>query len=156
MRRLRNSSRCWRMLIEPSSRSSSCFVSRGSATRSGIVVLRDAVLYALGQAVKGAVQGEILVSGKLFQFRLDVLARIGLFQFQLSHLFMDLRLEFVAGFLEFGHEFTGRASQFRKLAWSKKDERQKDDKNHFRDAQIHKKLLLIILQSSLKSWSLFH
>src|SRR5215472_1158024 len=80
--RRRSSSRCCSKLIEPNSRCSFC--SSGSATSSGIVVLRDAVLDAFGETVQSAGQRDVVcvcvcVTKDLVDFtdrRLEVLAGI--------------------------------------------------------------------------------
>src|SRR5215472_3841859 len=67
--RRRSSSRCCSKLIEPNSRCSFC--SSGSATSSGIVVLRDVVLDAFGQTVQSAGKRDVVVCVCVIQDLVD-------------------------------------------------------------------------------------
>src|SRR5215468_6417094 len=131
--RRRSSSRCCSKLIEPNSRCSFC--SSGSATSSGIVVLRDVVLDAFGQTVQSAGQRDVVcvcVIEDLVYFtdrRLEVLAGIRFFEFQLADFVMNLALEAVAGFAEFAHKLPYLAGDFRQPPRSEEDEGQEHQEN---------------------------
>src|SRR5258708_24321273 len=90
MMHLRSSSKCCSRLMEPIFRKS-CSISlcSGSATKSDIFVLRDRILHALGQAVKSALNGEILIVRNLGDFLLYMFAGVDIFQFQLSNLLIN-------------------------------------------------------------------
>src|SRR5215831_15187786 len=138
--RRRSSSRCCSKLIEPNSRCSFC--SSGSATSSGIVVLRDVVLDAFGQTVQRAGQRDVVCFIQdLVDFtdrRFEVLARIRFFELQFADFVMNLALETVAGFAEFGHKPPNLAGDFRQPPWPKQDESQEHEENDLaREAKVH-------------------
>src|ERR1051325_9860377 len=98
MMHLRSSCRCSSRLIEPPCRNSrSMSFCSGSATKSGIVILRDRVLHALCEPVEGALNGEVLIVGDFGDLRLNVLGGVGFFQLHLADLFMNLALELKIG-----------------------------------------------------------
>src|SRR5262249_54958662 len=130
MMRLRSSSRCWRRLMEPSSRSANSSCS-GSATRSGIVVLRNAALDPFGQPIQSAVERDIGLAYNLIEFAgngRDMLIGIGFLDLQLTNFLVNLSLKVSAGPLELGHEFAPATSDFRQAAGPKKDEGQEHQK----------------------------
>src|SRR5262249_27306169 len=140
MMRRRSSSRCCSKLIEPSSRCS--FGSAGSATSSGIVVLRDVVLDAFGETVQSAAQRDVVCFiQNLVDFtdrRFEVLAGIRFFELQFADFVMNLALETVAGFAEFGHKPPDLAGDFRQPPWPKEDEGQEHQENNLaREAEVH-------------------
>src|SRR5579864_9040657 len=138
MMRLRNSSRCWRRLMKPKSRSARGCGS-GSATRSGIVIVRDAALDAFGQPVQGAVQRDISLADDLVQFvgrRRQMFAGIGFLKLQFADLFVNLALEVPAGSLEFGHEFAPGPGNLRQAPGSEED---------LGETEVHTGVRLIIL-----------
>src|SRR5262245_25775055 len=141
MMRLRSSSRCWRRLMEPSSRSANSSRS-GSVTRSGIVILGDAALDAFGQAIQSAVKRDIgLVRGllELAGHRRDMLVGVnGLFELQLPNFLVNLSLKVSAGSLELGHEFAPAAGNFRQTAPAEEDESEQHQKNDLGEAEIHR------------------
>src|SRR5215472_11682687 len=138
--RRRSSSRCCSKLIEPNSRCSFC--SSGSATSSGIVVLRDVVLDAFGQTVQSAGERDVVcVIQDLVDFtdrRLEVLAGIRFFEFQLADFVMNLALEAVAGFAEFAHKPPYLAGDFGQPPRPKENEGQEHQENDLaREAEVH-------------------
>src|SRR5215472_3486550 len=150
MMRLRSSSRCCNRLIEPSCRSS-CFCSSGSATSSGIVVLRDAVFDALGEAVQSAAERDVV--GTVYNLvdladrRLQVLFDVSL-DLQLADFVLDLVLEGAAGFPEFGHELPHLPCDLRQSPRPKKDEGQEHDEYDLaRKTKVHKRCLIKTLRS---------
>src|ERR1043166_2154384 len=114
MMQLRSSWRCCNRPIVPvrlNSRSMS--LCSGSATNSGIVILRDRVLHAFGEPVEGALDGEVLVIRDFGDLGLNMLGWISVFQLQLTDLLMDLALELIAGLFELSHELAPGARHFR-------------------------------------------
>src|SRR5579864_798796 len=147
MMRLRNSSRCWRRLMEPRSRSARGCGS-GSATRSGIVIVRDAALDAFGQPVQGAVQRDISLADDLVQFvgrRRQMFAGIGFLKLQFADLFVNLALEVPAGSLEFGHEFAPGPGNLRQAPGSEEDQGKKHQEEDLGETEVHTGVRLIIL-----------
>src|ERR1051326_576493 len=105
MMHLRSSSRCCsRPMVPVRLNSRSMSLCSGSATNSGIVILRDRVLHAFGEPVEGALNREVLVIRDFGDLGLNVLGWIGVFQLHLADFLMDLPLELVAGFFELSHE----------------------------------------------------
>src|SRR5215472_6337620 len=99
--RRRSSSRCCSRLIAPScrvSRSLSLFCS-GSATRSGIVILRDAALNAIGKSIQRAGQGGVVrVIQNLVGFadrRFQMLTGIRVLKVKFADFVLNLALEAV-------------------------------------------------------------
>src|SRR5258707_12595949 len=98
MMHLRSSSKCCSRLMEPIFRKS-CSISLCSCsdTKSDIVILRDCILQALGQAVEGALNGEVLIARNFGDFRLEVFAWVRILKFEFANFIMNLALEFIAG-----------------------------------------------------------
>src|SRR5262245_40518814 len=156
--RRRSSSRCCSKLIEPSSRCSFCC--SGSATSSGIVVLRDVVLDAFGKSVQSAGQRDVVrFIQDLVDFtdrRLEVFAGIRFFELQFADFVMNLALEAVAGFTEFGHKPPYLAGDFRQPPRPKKDEGQEHQENDLaREAEVHttKSIILHNRSDRPSAWS---
>src|SRR5260370_38109125 len=150
MRGGRSSSRCCSRLMEPSSRWS--LFSSGSATSSGIVILRDTVLDALGKAVQGAGQGDIVgIVQDLFNLsnlRFEVFAGIRFLQLQLANFVMNLALKPGAGLGKFGHELSNLAGHLRQPPWPKQDKGQQHQKDDLpAENKVHN-LASMILQKS--------
>src|SRR5215467_6812824 len=114
MMHLRSSCRCCNRLMEPVCRNS-CSISfcSGSASKSGIVILRDCVLHPFCEPVEGALNGEVLIVGDFGDLWLKVLGWVGFFQLHLADFFMNLALELIAGSFEFTHELAPGPRHFR-------------------------------------------
>src|SRR5215472_431723 len=143
MIRRRSSSRCCSRLIEPICRSS-WFCSSGSATSSGIVILRDGVLNAYAQPVQRAAQRHVIVSVDrlvdLADDRLKMLARVDFFDLQLAYFILNLILEVAAGASEFCHELAHLPGNLRQLPGPEQDEGQEHNKDDFAgEAEIHRR-----------------
>src|SRR5215472_17497857 len=143
MMRRRSSSRCCSRLIEPICRSS-WFCSSGSATSSGIVILRDGVLNAFAQPVQGAAQRHIIVSVDrlvdLADYGLKMLPRVDLFDLQLAYFILNLILEVGAGASEFRHEAAHLPGNLRQLPGPEQDEGQEHNEDDLaREAEIHRR-----------------
>src|SRR5258707_11760750 len=124
--RFRSSSRCCSRPMEPM-RDSSCF-SSGSATISGIVILRE-VFDALGQPADRTGNGVV----GLFQDFSDRSNRLAciFFQINLPDFFVNLVLKVSAGTPELSHEFAYLAGNLRQLLWPKHDQGQQHDEENF-------------------------
>src|ERR1700748_2883697 len=78
MMRLRSSSRCCSRPMVAISRSSTYEL--GGSRISGIVILRDRVLDAVGQPVQCSGERQVFISGQLGDLRGNVFARVCFFQ----------------------------------------------------------------------------
>src|SRR5260370_22938970 len=136
--------------MEP--RSCWSLLSSGSATSSGIVSLRDTVLDALGKAVQGAGQGDIVgIVQDLFNLsnlRFEVFAGIRFLQLQLANFVMNLALKAGAGLAKFGHELSHLSGDLRQPPWPKQDKGQQHQKDDLAGATNFHNFASMILQKS--------
>src|ERR1700674_322924 len=114
-------------------RDSSCF-SSGSATVSGIVILRE-VFNPVGQT---AYRGSDRIVSFVQHFSHWGEGLGGLFlQINLADFFVNLVLKVAAGAPELGHKFAELAGNLRQLLWPKHDQGQQHDEQDFSKVQIH-------------------
>src|SRR5579872_6071 len=134
MSRRRSSSMCCSRLMAPKLRPS--FSVSGSTARLGIEVPWD-VLDTVAQAAQSSANGIGVLGGRHDLTGLSADGLSVLLQFEFIDLIMNLALKFIAGALEFSHEFAHLARNLRQSLRPEQNQAQEHQKRYFRETEVH-------------------